>query len=223
MFNPKYAILLGRTLWITAVSTLITILLGIPCGYAMARSRYQTLLLILIIIPFWSNSLIRIFAWRTILNNDGVVNQLLQKLHITKDYVKLLYNQKAVILVSVYMYLPYAILPVFTAVDKFDFSLLEAARELGATKTQATFKVLIPGIRSGITTAVIFTFIPILGAYTVPLLTGGKGSYMLGNVIVDQINKVRNWPLASAFSMIITLISTAGVMIMLVTGKKESS
>ncbi len=223
MFNPKYGILLGRTLWITAVSTVITIILGIPCGYAMARSRYQTLLLILIIIPFWTNSLIRIFAWRSILNNDGVVNQLLQKLHITKDYVKLLYNQKAVILVSVYMYLPYAILPVFTAVDKFDFSLLEAARDLGATKTQATFKVLIPGIRSGITTAVIFTFIPIFGAYTVPLLIGGKGSYMLGNVIVDQINKVRNWPLASAFSMIITLISTAGVMIMLITGKKESS
>jgi len=222
MFNPNYGILVLRTLKITIVSTALTVLVSIPCGYAMARSRRQTLLLFLIIIPFWTNSLIRVFAWMSILNNDGILNQILISLGITEDYIQFLYNQNAVILVSVYMYLPFAILPIFTAVDRFDFSLLEAARDLGANKMQAMVKVLIPGIRSGIVTAVIFTFIPIFGAYAVPLLVGGKDSYMLGNVIVDQVQKMRNWPLSAAFSMIITLISIAGILWMSFSNRRDA-
>ena len=222
LLNPKYGLIFLRTLWIATISTIITILIALPCGYAMARSRHQTLLLFLIIIPFWTNSLIRIFAWMSILSNDGTINQLLRKFGLTSDYVELLYTQVAVILVSIYMYLPYAILPIFTAVDRFDFSLLEAARDLGATKPQSMFKVLIPGIKSGLITSIIFTFIPIFGAYTVPLLVGGKDSYMLGNIIVDQVNKTRNWPLAAAFSMIITVVSTAGVLWMMAAGKKDA-
>jgi len=201
-----------RTLKITIISTAITILIALPCAYAMARSKYQTLFLFLVIIPFWTNSLIRIFAWMSILNNDGILNQLLMKLHVIKEYLPFLYNQNAVILVSVYMYIPYAILPIFTAVDRFDFSLIEAARDLGATKTQSMIKILIPGIKSGIISALIFTFIPIFGAYTVPLLVGGKDSYMLGNIIVDQVQKTRNWPLAAAFSLVITIISVVGIV-----------
>jgi len=222
MLNAKYAILVFRTLWITVLATAITILIAVPCGYAMARSRHQVIFLILIIIPFWTNSLIRIFAWMSILNNNGIINQLLQKLHLVEGYAKLLYTQQAVVLVSVYMYLPYAILPIFTAVDRFDFSLMEAARDLGANKITALMKVLLPGIRSGITSALIFTFIPIFGAYTVPLLVGGKDAYMIGNVIVDQVQRIRNWPLAAAFSMIIALVSTLGVLIMLFSNKKEA-
>lgn len=212
MFNPKYGLIVLRTLKITIISTAITILITLPCAYAMARSKYQTLFLFLVIIPFWTNSLIRIFAWMSILNNDGILNQLLMKLHVIKEYLPFLYNQNAVILVSVYMYIPYAILPIFTAVDRFDFSLIEAARDLGATKTQSMIKILIPGIKSGIISALIFTFIPIFGAYTVPLLVGGKDSYMLGNIIVDQVQKTRNWPLAAAFSLVITIISVVGIV-----------
>ena len=212
MFNPKYGLIVLRTLKITIISTAITILIALPCAYAMARSKYQTLFLFLVIIPFWTNSLIRIFAWMSILNNDGILNQLLMKLHLIKEYLPFLYNQNAVILVSVYMYIPYAILPIFTAVDRFDFSLIEAARDLGATKTQSMIKILIPGIKSGIISALIFTFIPIFGAYTVPLLVGGKDSYMLGNIIVDQVQKTRNWPLAAAFSLVITIISVVGIV-----------
>lgn len=223
MFNPNYGLVFLRTVRISLISTVITILLALPCGYAMARSKFQTALLFLVIIPFWTNSLIRIFAWMSILGNDGFINSLLMQLGITKDYLKLLYNQQAVILVSVYMYLPYAILPIFTAIDRFDFSLLEAARDLGATKPSSMFKVLLPNVKSGVITAVIFTFIPIFGAYTVPLLVGGKDSYMIGNIIVDQVNKTRNWPLAAAFSMIITILSTAGVLWMMASSKKEGS
>ncbi len=223
MFNPSYGKILLRTIWIASISTAITILIALPCGYAMARSRRQTVLLFLVIIPFWTNSLIRIFAWMSILGNEGFVNQFLRNIGLVDEYAKLLYTQNAVILVSVYMYLPYAILPVFTAVDKFDFSLLEAARDLGATKPQSMLRVLLPNIKSGLVTAVIFTFIPIFGAYTVPLLVGGKDSYMIGNIIVDQVNKTRNWPLASAFSMIITVVSTVGVLWMMTSTKKEAS
>jgi len=223
MMNASYGKLFVRTLWVTFLATLISIILALPCGYAMARSKNQTLLLFLIIIPFWTNSLIRINAWIAILGNQGFINVTLRNLGLIKESLPLLYNQSAVILVLVYMYLPYAILPVFTAMDKFDFSLLEAARDLGATKSQSMFKVLLPNVRSGIVTAIIFTFIPIFGAYTVPLLVGGKDSYMIGNVIVDQVTKVRNWPLASAFSMIITLVSTAGVLWMMGTSAREAA
>ena len=223
MCNLSYFKIFGRTLYISVLSTLITILLALPCGYAMAKSRHQTVFLFMVIIPFWTNSLIRIFAWMSILGNEGFINQILHILGLTESYLKLLYNQQAVILVSVYMYLPYAILPVFTAIDKFDFSLLEAAQDLGAGKLTAIWRVLLPNIKSGIVTALIFTFIPIFGAYTVPLLVGGKDSYMIGNIIVDQVNKTRNWPLASAFAMIITVVSTAGVLWMMSSSKKEAS
>ncbi len=223
LLNPAYGIVLIRTLWISLISTVITILIALPCGYAMAKSGKQTLFLLLVIVPFWTNSLIRIFAWMSILGNDGLLNTILMQLNITKDFVQFLYNKNAVVVVSVYMYLPYAILPIFTSVDRFDFSLLEAARDLGATKPGSMLRVLLPNIKSGIVTAIIFTFIPIFGAYTVPLLVGGKDSYMIGNIIVDQVNKTRNWPLAAAFSMIITVISTLAVLWMIGSVKKYAS
>jgi len=223
MMNASYGKLFIRTLWVTFIATVLSIAIALPCGYAMARSKMQTILLFLVIIPFWTNSLIRINAWIAILGNEGFINETLRNLGIIKEGLPLLYNQSAVILVLVYMYLPYAILPIFTAMDKFDFSLLEAARDLGATKSESMFKVLLPNVRSGIVTAIIFTFIPIFGAYTVPLLVGGKDSYMIGNIIVDQVTKVRNWPLASAFSMVITVVSTAGVLWMMGTATREAA
>ncbi|OJF77410.1 MAG: spermidine/putrescine ABC transporter permease [Treponema sp. CETP13] len=219
MFQSSYGIIGLRTLFIAVVTTVITILVALPCGYAMAKSSHQTLLLGMVIIPFWTNSLIRIFAWMSVLGTEGLINSFLMKIGITHDYLHLLYNKQAVILVSVYMYLPYAILPIFTSIDRFDFSLLEAARDLGATKPQSMFRVLLPSIKSGITTAFLFTFIPVFGIYTVPLLVGGKDSYMLGNVIVDQVNKTRNWPLASAFSVLITLVSAFCVLWIVNSGK----
>jgi spermidine/putrescine transport system permease protein len=221
--NPSFVIITVRTLFISIVSTLITICIALPCGYFMAKSRRQTFLLLLIIIPFWTNFLIRVFAWMNILGNNGFINEFLMRTGIIKDYFHFLYNQNSVVLVLVYMYLPYAILPLFSTIDKFDFSLLEAARDLGATKAQSMFKVLLPNIRSGMYTAVLFTFIPIFGAYAVPLLVGGKDSYMLGNIIADQLTKSRNWPLASAISMVLTLVTTAGVLVMMNLQRRDAS
>jgi len=212
-----------RTIITSTIATIITILLALPCGYYMAKSKNQTLLLLLIIIPFWTNFLIRVFAWMNILGNHGFLNEFLTRVGLVNDYVHFLYNQKVVILVLVYMYLPYAILPLFSSIDKFDFSLLEAARDLGASKLIAMIRVMLPNIRSGIFTAVLFTFIPIFGAYAVPLLVGGKDSYMLGNVIADQLSKSRNWPRAAAISMVLTLVTTVGVLLMMNVQKRDAS
>jgi spermidine/putrescine transport system permease protein len=157
-----------------------------------------------------------------ILGNNGFLNDFLMRIGLIDDYIHFLYNQKTVVLVLVYMYLPYAILPLFSTIDKFDFSLLEAARDLGAGKAAAIFRILLPNIRSGIYTAVLFTFIPILGAYAVPLLVGGKDSYMLGNIIADQLTKSRNWPLASAIAMVLTAVTTGGVVVMLALQHRDS-
>lgn len=227
-----YLPIIGRTLWMTLISTLVSIVIALPCGYAIARSKHQTVLLILVIIPFMTNSLIRIFAWQSILGDEGLLNQLFGFFERIWHFIigaknwtftphKFMYTKAAVIIVSIYMYLPYAILPVFTAVDRFDFSLIEAARDLGATKSQSMIKILLPGIRSGIISSLIFTFIPIFGNYTVPQLVGSTKSYMLGNIIMDQIQKARNLPLASAFSVLLTIITMAAILFMLTSDKRE--
>lgn len=221
MLDPAYGKIFLRTLFISGLSSFLCIAIALPCGYAIARSKHQTLFLILVIIPFLTNSLIRIFAWITILGDNGMLNGFLKALNLAPR--KFMFTKGAIVLVSVYMYLPYAILPVFTSVDRFDFSLLEAARDLGATKSQSMTKVLIPGIKSGILSALIFTFIPIFGQYTVPQMVGGKDSYMLGNIIVDQVQKARNWPLASAFSLVITIVSMASILWMLSASKSEAA
>jgi spermidine/putrescine transport system permease protein len=221
--NSSFVIITIRTIVTALIATVITIILALPCGYFMAKSRNQTLLLLLIIIPFWTNFLIRVFAWMNILGNNGFINDFLLRIGLIKDYIHFMYNQNAVVLVLVYMYLPYAILPLFSTIDKFDFSLLEAARDLGASKPVAMWKVLLPNIRSGIYTAVLFTFIPIFGAYAVPLLVGGKDSYMLGNVVADQLTKARNWPLASAISMVLTVVTTIGIIVMMALQKKDAN
>jgi len=223
LVDPVFLRITFRTIVTSFIATLITIMIALPCGYFMARSKHQTLFLLLIIIPFWTNFLIRVFAWINILGNNGFVNQFLMNIGLIEDYLPLMYNQNAVILVLVYMYLPYAILPLYSTIDKFDFSLLEASRDLGANKITSMIKILLPNIRGGIFTAVLFTFIPIFGAYAVPLLVGGMDSYMLGNIIADQLLKSRNWPLASAISMVLTVVTTAGVLLMMYMQKKDAS
>ena len=181
----------------------------------MVKSKHQTLLLAMVIVPFWTNSLIRIYAWINFLSTEGFLNNLLMKLGLISEPLSLIYNHFSVILVLIYMYLPFAILPIFTVIDKFDFSLLDAARDLGASKFTAFMRILIPNIKAGITTALVFTFIPMFGAYEVPLLVGGMDSAMVGNIIVDQVQKTRNWPLAASFSVILTGISMIGVLWMM--------
>lgn len=221
--NPQFLKVVISTFYIAAAATIITVLLALPTAYFMARSKYKDILLFLIIIPFWTNFLIRIYAWIAILGNNGIVNQFLIKIGFIDTYLQLLYNQGAVIIVLVYTYLPFAILPLYSTIEKFDFSLLEASRDLGATQFQAIRKVLIPNIKPGIITAVLFTFIPDFGNYAVPQIVGGSSSLMVGNIIARELTVTRNWPLASSISVVLTLITTAGVMLFMTLNKKRSN
>ncbi len=213
LFNPYIIKVAFSTIFISIMATLIIVFLALPTAYYMARSKFKDFLMLLIIIPFWTNFLIRIYAWIAILGNNGILNNILLKLGLTDHNIQFLYNQWTVIIVMAYTYLPFAILPLFSTIEKFDFSLLEAARDLGATKTKAILKILLPNVMPGITTAVLFTFIPVIGNYAVPQLVGGSDSIMIGNIITHEIMKTRNWPLASSISLVLTVLSTIGVML----------
>ena len=208
---------LNISIWITAV----TLFLAIPVSYYISRSKYKNLWLLLIVIPFWTNFLVRIFSFIAILGNNGIVNQFLMKVFGLKTPLALLYNKNAVIIISVYVFLPYAILPLYSAIEKFDFSLLDAASDLGANKFQALMRVFIPGIKSGIVTAVIFTLVPAIGSYAVPDLVGGTDGIMLGNIIANRMFQLRDWPTASAISTVFIVITTFGVWLSMKMEKEE--
>jgi spermidine/putrescine transport system permease protein len=213
--NPKLLELAARTLLVSLVATAITLAIALPVGYRIARSKRQQQLLLLVVIPFWTNFLLRVFAWMVLLGSNGPVNGALQWLGVIEQPLRMLKTQGAVILVLVYVYLPYAILPVFSAIDKFDFALLEAARDLGASKWQAVRKVLLPNVRAGVFTAFLFSFIPIFGSFVIQELVGDKESAALGNRINDLLMKDRNLPLTSSISLLMTLLTTGGILAML--------
>ena len=213
LLNSTFLRVALTTLWLSAASTVATLFLALPTAYFIARSMHKNALLLLVIIPFWTNFLIRIYAWIAILGNNGFLNNALLSMGIIHSHPQLLYNQYAVIIVLMYTYLPFAILPLYASIEKFDFSLLEAARDLGASKSQSIVKVLLPNIKAGITTAVLFTFIPAFGQYAIPQLVGGKDSFMVGTIIARELTVTRNWPLSSSISMVLTLITTIGVLL----------
>jgi spermidine/putrescine transport system permease protein len=223
--DSSYLWLILRTIWISTLATLFCLALGLPVGYQLARTsdRTRQLLLLLIIVPFWSSFLVRIFAWKSLLHPEGFFKNALVALHIIDPSTSLLYNEGAVLLVMVYTYLPFAVLPIYAAASKFNFQLLEAASDLGSTKLEGFFKVFIPGIRKGIGTALVMVFIPAIGAYVIPDLVGGTQSEMIGNKIAQRTFLDRDLPLASAMSALlamIILLPTAAITIVQGRAKK---
>ncbi len=211
--NKGLIVVAGRTLVQSAAATILTLLLALPASYFIARSRYKNVFLFLVIIPFWTNFLIRIYAWIAILGNNGFLNGFLMSIGLIGEPLQFLYNQYAVIIVMAYTYLPFAILPLYATIEKFDFSLVEAAQDLGASKMQSMLRVLLPNIKPGIITAVLFTFIPAFGQYAVPQLVGGRDSFMLGNVIARELTVSRNLPLSSSISVALAAITMIGVLL----------
>jgi spermidine/putrescine transport system permease protein len=215
--NLNYPDIMWRTLWISMLTTVICILLAVPTAYQMARlsAKWRQMVMLLIIIPFWTSFLIRIFAWKVMLHPEGVFKKVLVFLQIVHSDASLLYNPTAVVLVMVYTYLPFAILPIYASSEKFNFNLMEAARDLGANTLQAFFKIFIPGISRGIITAVLMVLIPALGAYVIPDIVGGPNSEMLGNKIAQRTFVDRNLPQASWLSAVLTLAVLAPMLFVL--------
>lgn len=161
----------------------------------------------LVIIPFWTNSLIRIYGWRTFLGTNGWLNQFLQLVHITSGPVEFLFNRGTTILGMVYCLIPYMILPLYTAIEKLDTSLLEASADLGAQGPSTMFRIILPLTASGIFSGSIMVFIPCLGYFFVADILGGGNSDVIGNLIERQFQSGNNWPLGAALSIILIVIT----------------
>ncbi|MEF3695441.1 MAG: ABC transporter permease [Candidatus Cloacimonadota bacterium] len=191
------------------ITTVLCLLLGYPVAYHIARAKEKTrnLLLILIIIPFWTNLIIRIFSWRIFLAYNGVLNDLLINVGLINQPLEIMRTDLAVALVMVYVYLPYMILPLYSVIEKIDFTLLNAAMDLGANEVKAFFKVTLPLSLTGIFAGGILVFIPALGAYLITQLVGNQRSLYIGQVITYKIKNIpRNWPMASALSLVLLLV-----------------
>jgi len=211
LIDPLFASIAWRSLWLAVVNTVLCLLIGYPFAYWIATRRRPTtrnILLILVLIPFWSNFLVRTYAWRTLLDVDGLVTRLGEA---TGLWGQLLFTAPAVFIGLLYGYLPFMVLPLYAAIERIEWSLIEAARDLYASGSDAFRKVTLPLSRPGIVAGSILVFIPSLGAYVTPDILGGARTTLLGNYIVTQFGAARNWPFGAAMSsaiLIVMLVAT---------------
>ncbi|MCC8160436.1 MAG: ABC transporter permease [Oscillospiraceae bacterium] len=209
LLDPNYIQIYGTSLFVAFITTALCIVVGYPFSFLIARttSKHKALLYMLVIIPFWTNSLIRIYGWRTLLGTNGWINNLLIMMNLTDTPVEFLFNRGATILGMFYCLFPYMVLPLYTAIEKLDKNLLEASADLGA-KSRSTFtRVIIPLTMSGIFSGSIMVFIPSLGYFFVSDILGGGNSDVIGNLIECQFQSGNNWPLGAALSIILILIT----------------
>ncbi|MGP6087797.1 ABC transporter permease subunit [Antarctobacter jejuensis] len=193
---------------IAAIATLVTLLVGYPIAYGMARApqEWRPTLLMLVILPFWTSFLIRVYAWIGILSNEGVLNQFLMWLGVIGEPLTILNTNWAVYIGIVYTYLPFMILPIYSALEKMDESLLEAAEDLGCSRFAAFWLVTIPLSRNGIIAGCFLVLIPTIGEFVIPSLLGGSDTLMIGKVLWEEFFSNRDWPVASAVAVILLLL-----------------
>ncbi len=196
------------SLQIAFVSTVLTLAVGYPIAYAMARApeEWRPTLMMLVILPFWTSFLIRVYAWVGILSTEGFLNQFLLWIGVIDAPLTILNTQWAVYIGIVYTYVPFMILPVYAALDRLDGSLIEAAEDLGCSRLQAFWLITVPLSKNGIIAGCFLVFIPALGEFVIPSLLGGSGTLMIGKVLFEEFFSNRDWPVASAVAVILLLI-----------------
>ncbi len=196
------------SLWIAALSTLLTLLAGYPIAYGMARApeEWRPTLMMLVILPFWTSFLIRVYAWIGILGQNGYLNQALMALGLIDEPLVILNTPVAVYVGIVYTYLPFMVLPIYATLDKLDVSLLEAAEDLGCSRLSAFWLVTAPLSRPGVIAGCFLVFIPAVGEFVIPSLLGGSRTLMIGKVLWDEFFSNRDWPVASAVAVVLLLL-----------------
>ena len=213
--DPMYVSSYLYSLKVAAVSTLCCLLIGYPMAYAIARSGAATrpLLLMLIVLPFWTSFLLRVYAWIGLLNNNGVINNVLLSLGVIHHPLALLQTDFAVYIGIVYSYLPFMILPLYANLEKHDPALLEAAADLGARPARAFLGVTLPQSIPGIAAGSLLVFIPAVGEYVIPTLLGRPDQLMIGRVLSDEFFENRDWPVASAVAILILLLLIVPILL----------
>lgn len=214
VFDPLYLEIVVRTFIIAAINTLICLLLGYPLAYFIAfkGGRWKTMLILMVMVPFWTSFLIRAYAWVVILNGNGIANKTLQFLGITDEPVNLIFTPGAVTLGMAYAYLPFMILPLYAALEKFDTRLKEAAQDLGASRWTTFWRVTFPLSMPGVIAGSILVFIPSAGEFVIPNLLGGSRTVMMGNLVQQQFLQARDWAFGSALAMILAALLLAAIL-----------
>lgn len=208
LFNPTYARVFLNSLALAFWTTFISFIVGYPFGYCMARSsaRMRMILMLLVIVPFWTNALVRIYGWKILLQANGPINSFLQFIGVIEKTIKMAGSYFAVLLAMVYSLIPFMILPCYSSVEKVDWSYVEASRDLGATPARAfltvTFPLTLPGVMAGC----VLVFVPSVGLFFVSDLMGGS-IMLVGNLIRDQLLKSRDWPFGAAISVVLMLVT----------------
>ena len=203
------------SLTIAGVSTVFALLIGYPMAYGIARApdRWQNVLLMLVILPFWTSFLLRVYAWMGFMRTNGVINNLLLSLGIIQEPIVMLQTDFAVYVGIVYTYLPFMILPLYATLVKLDRSLLEAAADLGATPWQTFRSITLPLSMPGVFAGSLLVFVPAIGEYVIPALLGGPGTLMIGRVLFDEFSANRDWPVASAVAVAMLVVIVVPIML----------
>jgi putrescine transport system permease protein len=213
--DPLYWKAYVSSLQIAILSTTMTLLVGYPIAYGMARApeEWRATLMMMVILPFWTSFLIRVYSWMGILGKEGFLNSALIWLGIVDEPLTILNTNTAVYIGIVYTYLPFMILPIYAALEKLDISLLEAAEDLGCTRTSAFWLVTLPLSRPGIVAGCFLVFIPVIGEFVIPSLLGGSNTLMIGKVLFEEFSSNRDWPVASAVAVLLLLIVVVPIVL----------
>jgi len=219
-----YLGIFGGSVRIAAIVTLWCILLGYPLAYFIAHSpaRWRDSLMLLVIIPFWTNFLVRTYALKSVLGADGMINAALMNLGVVARPLEMLFNDFGVVVGLIYGYIPFAILPMYASIEKFDESLMEAAADLGANPRRAFWRVMLPMTLPGVIAAFVLVFVPVVGAFITPEIMGGGKVEMIATLINRQFSTARNWPFGSAMSLVLMLLVLIAVVIYFRSGDESS-
>lgn len=206
--DKLYALTYFKSLVMAAAATALCLLLGFPMAYGIARSDPATrsLLLLLIVLPFWISFLLRVYAWMGLLNNYGVINNMLVWLGVVDQPIQIMYTDFAIFIGLTYSYLPFMILPLYATLERMDLDLVDAALDLGASRTTAFWDITWPLARAGVIAGSLLVFIPSMGEYVIPYLLGGPETLLIGRVLFDEFFVNRDWPLASAVAIVLLLL-----------------
>ena len=223
VFNPVFLPTVIQSLYLASATTILSLLIGFPIAYWISRygGRRKTLLLVLVMLPFWTSYLIRTYAWMIVLRDQGVVNQVLQAVGLTQEPLILLYTDFSVILGMVYGFLPFTILPLFVSIDRLDPNLVAAGRDLYASGRQAFRHVTLPLVRPGLVAAGLLTFIPAMGDFVTPDLLGGGQVTTIAKVIQERFLDGRDWPYGAALGFVLTILTLLGTVAALRTLRRE--
>lgn len=209
LFDPLYAKILGFSIAIAGATTVLTLVAGYPLAYFIARSapKWRPVLLFGVLLPFWTNFMIRIYAWMMILRSDGLLHGFLNGLGLLRDPLDILYTPGAVLIGMVYEYLPFMILPLYTSLEKIEEAQLSAAADLGAKPAQVFWRIVWPLSLPGVTAGVTLVFVPAMGMFVVSDLMGGAKSLLVGNLIRNQFLSARDWPFGAAAAVVLLVLT----------------